>query len=233
LKKFFKGVFTVIIACISIALAFIVFANIFVIASTAGNIITEDEAIALGADGGNSGRPISVLGASVQNGEPSTILANRLDVGMRLFNDKAGDALWLTGDSGRADYYDEVAVMSSYVTNNGSAFGISETDLDLDHEGYSTYASMYNLANYNKDNLLSSYHLDSAIVVTQKYHLYRALYIAEKNDLKVYGVVATGVTTHQFKREIREIFARTKDFICVLLKLPPDQVPDIDEYYHK
>jgi vancomycin permeability regulator SanA len=229
LLKLIKWIIKFIVICLALAVAFVLFSNIVVIASTSGNIVTEDKAIELAADG-NSGRTISVLGASVQNGEPSTILANRLDVGMELFHDGAGESIELTGDSGRADYYDEVSVMSSYIMKHADEFNIRNDDLLLDPEGYSTYASMYNLAKHNNDSL-SSYRINSAIVVTQKYHLYRALYIAERYDLKVYGVVAPCVKTHQFKREIREVFARTKDFVCVLFKLPPEKVPDIDEFY--
>ena len=78
----------------------------------------------------------------------------------------------------------------------------------IDPEGYSTYDSI--------SNLLKQYKGKRVLIVTQKYHLYRALYIADKLGIDAYGVSADLRTyTKQLKYDLREILARVKDVVWV------------------
>ena len=89
--------------------------------------------------------------------------------------------------------------------------GIESNDIFMDHAGFSTYDSIYRAKEV--------YNINSAIVVTQKYHLYRSLYISNSMNLDYYGVSSDKRIYHgQGKREIREILARNKDFVNCLLK---------------
>ena len=98
--------------------------------------------------------------------------------------------------------------------------GISSENIFMDHAGFSTYDSIYRAKHI--------FEAKKVIIVTQKYHLYRALYIANQLGLKAYGVNAdprqyAGATY----REIREILARNKDFIkCVVFKPSPTYLGD-------
>ena len=148
---------------------------------------------------------ILVLGAGLRSdGSPSDMLADRLDVAIDLYNKGASDVILLSGDRSGKDY-DEVSSMESYCI----ALGVPSDAIVKDGTGYSTYESVLNTKNSGK--------YDRILVVTQKYHLFRALYIAEKM-----GMIADGADAAlrpyrgQIFREVREIAARTKDFLMVM-----------------
>lgn len=149
---------------------------------------------------------ILVLGAGIRNGRPSPMLEARLLEGINLYNKGISSKILMSGDHGQ-DNYDEVNVMKRY----GIEQGINSEDIFMDHAGFSTYDSIYRAKNI--------FGAKKVIIVTQKYHLYRALYIANELGLEAYGINADPQKYQgQFKREIREILARNKDFIKSKLK---------------
>ena len=92
--------------------------------------------------------------------------------------------------------------------------GIPSSDIFMDHAVFSTYESMYRAKEV--------FEADKIIIVTQEYHLYRAIYIAEKLGIEAYGVNADYRTYWgQTKREIREILARCKDFVSAITQPEP------------
>ena len=104
-------------------------------------------------------------------------------------------------------YYDEVNVMKDYLVGNQ----IPSQDIFMDHAGISTYDSIYRAKHIFKTKKI--------IVVTQKYHLHRALYIANQLNIEAYGIASNPREyTNQNIREIREFLARTKDFFKTLFK---------------
>ena len=149
---------------------------------------------------------ILVLGAGLRSdGAPSDMLADRLDVAIGLYNDGASDVILLSGDHSGFDY-DEVTAMENYCIDNG----IPQSAIIKDGKGYSTYESMQNLKNEGKYKKI--------VVVTQKYHLYRAIYISEKMGIEADGAdAALRSYKGQFIRELREIAARTKDVFMIML----------------
>ena len=92
--------------------------------------------------------------------------------------------------------------------------GVPAADIFMDHAGFSTYESMY--------RALEVFQVDSVVVVTQEYHLYRAVYVARSLGLDAVGVASDPRQyTAQFYRDAREILARNKDFFyCVFKPLP-------------
>lgn len=149
---------------------------------------------------------ILILGAGVKDGKPKPMLRDRLLTGIELYKSGAAKKIIMSGDHGRADY-DEVNVMRSFAIEQG----VRAEDIFLDHAGFSTYDSVYRAKNiFGAENI---------IIVSQKYHLYRALYISEKLDVKAAGVSAN-LNTYggQLKRDIREIIARDKDFFKCIVK---------------
>jgi vancomycin permeability regulator SanA len=185
--------------------------NAVVISSVKDSILTEEEAAALGA-GGNKPECIVVLGAAVYNGKPSLMLRDRLDTSLELYRDGVADVLLFSGDNGRQEY-NEVEAMRRYAALNGEAFGVTEDCIYLDYAGFSTYESMYRLQ--------AVFEVKNAVVVTQQYHLYRALYTAKRLGIEVHGVAAPPRNEGQFKRDVREVLARTKDFFYVLFDVQP------------
>ena len=87
--------------------------------------------------------------------------------------------------------------------------GVESSKILVDNSGFSTFESITCL----KDE----FGFDNVVVITQKYHLYRALYIAEDCGIDAVGVSADLRTyRNQFVRDIREILARVKDFfMCI------------------
>ena len=148
---------------------------------------------------------ILVLGAGLRSdGTPSDMLADRLDVAIDLYNRGASPVIVLSGDRSGEDY-DEVTSMRRYCIANG----VPAEAIVEDGKGYSTYESVLNIKNDGgyKD----------IVIVTQKYHLYRAVYIAREMGLTACGADAALRTYRgQVYRDIREVAARTKDFLMAM-----------------
>lgn len=151
-----------------------------------------------------------VLGCAVySDGEPSPMLRDRLDAGIALYRAGAVPRLLLSGDHGQEEY-DEISVMYQYCLNAG----VPEEDIFLDHAGFSTYDSVYRAK--------SIFQVESMVVVTQTYHEFRALYVADQLGIDAVGVAADQVNySGAAYREVREVLARAKDFVKVLVKAPP------------
>lgn len=189
---------------------FLVVLNAFIKSSVEERILSPEEAKGL-----TDVDCILVLGAGVWNGNrPSPMLEDRLQQGIWLYRNGVSDRLLMSGDHGRKDY-DEVNVMKQYAI----AEGIPSADIFMDHAGFSTYESMYRARDIFKAG--------KVIIVTQEYHLYRALYVAGKLGLDAYGVASDArVYAGQDYRELREILARTKDSIYCLVKPEPTYLGD-------
>ena len=179
--------------------------NLWVVESTASRILTAEKAAAL--DGVDC---ILVLGCGVYaDGTPTAMLADRLQRGVELYEAGASGKLLMSGDHGQTDY-DEVNAMRNYALSEG----IPSSDIFMDHAGFSTYESMYRARDI--------FQAKKIIIVTQKYHLYRALYIANALGLEAYGVSADYRTyAGQSARDIREILARNKDFLTSIFQPKP------------
>ena len=152
---------------------------------------------------------IRVLGAGIWGDKPSPMLEDRLKEAVSLYNQNISSKIIMSGDHGKADY-DEVNIMKEYAIEQG----VASEDIFMDHAGFSTYESMYRAKEVFEANKI--------VIVTQKYHLYRALYIAKQLGIEAYGVNSdprkyVGATY----REAREIIARDKDFIKCIFKPQP------------
>ena len=159
---------------------------------------------------------ILVLGAGVkEDGSPSSMLADRLDQGIALYQAGVADYLLMSGDHGQADY-DEVNVMKQYAIDRG----VPSEAIFMDHAGFSTYDSMARARDV--------FALNRIVVVTQTYHLYRALYIADRLGLDAYGVGADPRSyVGETYRNLREIVARNKDFFLAWWQPDPTHLGEI------
>ncbi len=173
--------------------------------STKKQILTPEEAASL-----TDVDCILVLGCGVRaDGSPSDMLHDRLRRAVELYELGAAPKLLMTGDHGQANY-DEVDVMKSFAVDAG----IASEDVFMDHAGFSTYESIYRAKEI--------FQAEKIIIVTQQYHLYRAIYIAQQFGLEAYGVAADyRGYTGQTKRDVREVLARVKDFGTSLFKPKP------------
>ncbi len=152
---------------------------------------------------------IMVLGCGVRGDSPTPLLADRLQRGVEVFKLGAAPKILMSGDHGQ-DHYDEVNVMKQYALDSG----ITEADIFMDHAGFSTYESMYRAKEI--------FGVQKMIIVTQKYHLSRALYIANKLGIEAYGVASDYRTfSGQLGRDAREVLARVKDMFTTIFKPKP------------
>jgi vancomycin permeability regulator SanA len=153
---------------------------------------------------------ILVLGAMVyQDDKPSHMLEDRLNQAIELYNAGYSDRILMSGDHGSSEY-DEVNAMKQYAIDKG----VKADHIFMDHAGFSTYESMYRARDI--------FQVDNAIIVTQGYHLFRGLYIANELGVDAYGVPSDQRKyVGQTKRDIREVAARVKDFFGVLLQVKP------------
>lgn len=179
----------------------IVFMNVYVVESASPRILNSEQLSEFDAD------CVLVLGCGLRSdGSPSDMLHDRVSAGTEVFLLGASERLLLSGDRS-GDSYDEPSAMEALALD----LGCSSDEIDCDYEGFSTYESVLRAKEI--------FGVEKIIIVTQKYHLYRALYIAESFGMEAYGVCADLRTYrgHTY-RELRELAARVKDFIWVLGK---------------
>ncbi|MBQ4271790.1 MAG: YdcF family protein [Clostridiales bacterium] len=202
IKNLFKAVFIVFIIAVIVATA----TNLAVVFSTKGKIFDDISDVTI-----EDADCIIVLGCGVYEDTPSPLLEDRINIAVDLYFEGKAPKILMSGDHGKSNY-DEVNVMRNYAMERG----VPSEDIFMDHAGFSTYETMYRAKEI--------FGVESAIVVTQRYHLYRSLYNANAMGMEVQGVCATG---HGFSRSslltwnTREILARMKDFFFCIIKPKP------------
>lgn len=205
MKKLLKYGIIIIIIIAIIVLGI----NLYVRISTNKQIIKENDYTEL-----SDVDCIIILGAGIWEDKPSPMLEDRLLEGIKLYQNSVSDKIIMSGDHGRREY-DEVNIMKNYAIEKG----IPSENIFMDHAGFSTYESIYRAKDI--------FEAKKVVIVTQKYHLYRALYIANQLGLEAYGV---GADPRQYVgatyRELREILARDKDFIKCIFKPEPTYLGD-------
>ena len=145
---------------------------------------------------------IVVLGCQVRDdGSPSHMLLDRVERGVELYKLGVSPVLFMSGDN-LNESYDETGKMKEIAATDG----VPENAIKLDPLGLSTYDSIWRLKEL--------YGAKRIVIVTQEYHLHRALYIAGQMGVEAWGVSADPRRySGQLLRDLREIVARNKDFI--------------------
>lgn len=169
---------------------------------------------------------ILVLGAGVRNGEPTHILQERIYRSVEVFNTGCSSRILMSGDHGRAEY-DEVNTMKQYALDNAVFEDKTREEaascILMDHAGFSTYESMYRAKEV--------FEVKSLIIITQEFHLFRAIYNARQLGLEAYGVMADGYFNFALTKELyndsREFLARVKDFFWCMLKPEPTYLGEV------
>ncbi len=184
--------------------------NLIVCRTTAPRILTATDASTV-----TDADCILILGCGVrEDGSPTHMLEDRLKRGIELYKAGVAPKLLMSGDHGQADY-NEVATMKAYAIEAG----VPSEDIFMDHAGFSTYESLVRAKEI--------FQTDKLVVVTQKYHLHRALYIAKRFDMEAYGVDADlRPYAGQLMRDVREVAARVKDVLTCVFKPAPTYLGD-------
>lgn len=205
MKRILKYVLIIVIIIVVIGILI----NLYVKLSTKNQIIGENECEKL-----SDIDCIIILGAGIWGDKPSPMLEDRLLEGIKLYQNNVSNKIIMSGDHGRKEY-NEVKIMKDYAIEKG----IPSENIFMDHAGFSSYESIYRAKEIFGANKI--------VIVTQKYHLYRALYIANQLGIEAYGV---GADPRQYVgatyRELREILARNKDFVKCIFKPEPTYLGD-------
>ncbi len=152
---------------------------------------------------------IIVLGAGIWGDKPSPMLEDRLLEGIKLYEDSIAPKIIMSGDHGREEY-DEVNIMKDFAIEKG----VPSEDIFMDHAGFATYDSIYRAKEI--------FEAKKIVIVTQDYHLHRALHIANSLGIEAYGVPSNPRKYGgQIIRDLREILARDKDFVKCIFKPKP------------
>ena len=211
MRRFFEG--TLFKRILGVACTFVL-AVCFFVAGVNLIVFNRTEPKIVDADGAEAFEEpfdcILVLGAGVRaDGSPSHMLEDRLEIGIEMYFAGASDRILMSGDHMSANY-DEVGAMKKFAIDAG----VPSNVIFLDHAGLSTYESMWRAKElYGAENIL---------IVTQGYHLYRAVYIARALGMNAHGVSADLRTYRtQLLQDVRESVARVKDFLYVLAKPEP------------
>lgn len=188
--------------------AFILFAVLLALTVNFSVIFSQKDRIKLPDDfnAGTERTDILVLGCGVADGRPSDMLADRLLTALEVSKNIPDSRLILSGNNA-GEQYNEVGVMESFVIEHG----FPKERIVLDDYGFSTGESI--------TNLHEKFSVKKVIIVTQKYHLYRALHIASRYGIEAYGVASNCHSyTMQPYYSLREVAARNKDFFKYLFK---------------
>ena len=209
-KKMVITAFRFLILIVILGLCLLFGIDFYVRSSTKDRIISPENASSV-----SDADCILVLGAGIRtDGSPSPMLQDRLNTGIELYQNGAAPKLLMSGDHGRKKY-NEVQTMKDIALDQG----VPSEDVFMDHAGFSTYDSLYRARDV--------FQARKVIIVTQKYHLYRALYIARSLGLDAWGISAdTRRYRGQSQRDFREILARDKDFFVSVFKPLPKYLGD-------
>lgn len=163
-----------------------------------------------------------VLGAGLlTNGRVSTIFKDRIDIAILLYKEKKVEKILVSGDDGTTTH-NEVNPARDYLL----AKGVQDSDIFLDHAGFDTYSSMYRARDV--------FRVESAIIVTQSFHLPRSVFIARKLGIEAYGLPADQ-HPYRFRNNIRESLANVKAFLDVMRNRTPkylgEEIPITENGY--
>ncbi len=153
-------------------------------------------------------KTVLILGARVSpDGVLSAVLKHRVDTALLLYREGKVRNILMTGDNSRL-VYDEVKPVREYLLSEG----VSDEDIFLDHAGFDTYSSMYRA----RDIFL----VDSMLIVSQSFHLPRAVFIARNLGIEAYGVEADK-GEYYLRNYIREPFSNVKAVLNLLFNRQP------------
>ncbi len=210
--KSFKRLIKIIIAAIIMVILLVAAINIYMVSSVKDYIYTQPDAVP------EKYTAIVPGAAVVGNKSVSFVLRDRIEGAMDLINSGKCKKFLVSGDHGTKEY-DEVNASRKYVL---TMHNVKESIIFMDHAGFSTYETMYRA----RDVFL----VKDCCIVTQKFHVYRAVYIARKLGLDAVGYVAPEINKFGKRLHLswaaRESLARVKAFFDVMFNVKPTYLGD-------
>ncbi len=162
---------------------------------------------------------VIIPGAKVYADNVSHVVRDRIDGAVNCIKRKKSERILISGDHGRKDY-DEVNQIRKYIQN---IYNINDDIIFMDHAGFSTYETMYRAKKI--------FCVDKAVIVTQKFHTARAVYIARKLGIDAVAYEAPESVKYSkllhLNWNVREYFARVKNFFLVLFRVKPTYLGNV------
>lgn len=159
-------------------------------------------------------KAVLILGAQVHGDKLSLVLRDRVISGSKIYLSGRVDKILLSGDHGQKKY-DEVNGMRKYIISNYGK-NISEENIFMDHAGFDTYDSVYRAKEI--------FGVDSVIIVTQKFHINRAVFLARSVGIDAVGFAVDEekyILPLKIQWNIRESLSRIKAFVDIKLHMKP------------
>ncbi len=200
-NKIIKRIIIAVLCACLLGGAFVVGINAYMVSYVSDYLLTEEDLANEQFD------CILVLGAGLWDGEPSPMLQERIDFGVVAYNTGCAPKILMSGDHG-SDDYDEPNKMKEVAIEQG----VPADNIFMDHAGFSTYESMYRARDI--------FEVEKMVIVTQDYHLYRAVYNARKLGIDAYGFEFHELN-YPFYNNMREYLARVKDFFYCIFEPQP------------
>lgn len=206
IKKITGFIIRIIVYLLLAVLVFSIVCNMIVVFGTKSCIYSDIDSIP-----DDDYDAIVVLGCEVlSDGNLSVMLQDRMDAAISVYMSGKCSTLLLSGD--KSQYYDEVTHMKEYAESKG----VNAEDIICDYRGYSTYDTFYNVCN--------EFELSRIIIITQNYHLYRSVFLADSFNIDAVGYKADrNVFERQLYFSAREYLARIKDLGFSILKPEPTE----------
>ena len=151
-----------------------------------------------------------VLGTSskLSSGQPNLYFENRMNAATMLYHSGKVDKIIVSGDNSEI-YYNEPRDMKNALIE----MGVHPDDIILDYAGFRTFDSVVRVKEVFGQNKI--------VVVSQKFHIQRALFIAEAKGIEAIGFVSEDPNT-TIKTKLREYPARVKAFLdCYIIRTKP------------
>ncbi|MCV9386109.1 SanA/YdcF family protein [Reichenbachiella ulvae] len=192
-----------LLACALLTTAFVLFCNFWIIGETKDRISMDTREL-VGAEIG------IVFGTSNKliGGADNPFFYNRVNTAAQLIKSGKVEKLLLSG-SRDSIYYNEAEMMKAALID----LGVSQNRLILDDNGDRTLESLARMRDV--------YGVESCVVVTQQYHAYRCLFLADHLGISAECLAAKTPEIVEHKKAIlRELFARTKAVIDILMIYP-------------
>jgi SanA protein len=174
------------------------------------------------ADEAPTDRVAIIFGAGLRrDGTPTAVLRDRVETGAKLYFNGKVEKLLMSGDN-RFLYYNEPGAMKQYALS----LGVPESDIVMDYAGRRTYDSCYRAK--------AIFKLESAILVTQRFHLPRALFICNAFGVRAVGVEANNLNYRRLSLiywNLREQFATFTAFKDVYVEKPIPVLGEVEPIF--
>lgn len=204
MKKFLKNIFTFFLLLFVAGIIFILWANYSMKADTEDFMSYQTAEVPETKTG-------LLLGTSrtLDSGQPNAYFDNRIEAAWELYKSGKIQYIIASGDNSRKDYNEPEDMQQALIRK-----GIPEDHIFMDFAGFRTLDSVVRAKEI--------FGQQKIIIISQKFHNERAVFLARQNDIDAFGFNAADVNKYAgFKTNVREYLAKSKAYLDLLLGVEP------------